>query len=348
MNTQINSLLNINAIMMKLALLSLLILSMQTAFAQKEGPWLHFSPPAGQSNGKYIVLIGGDEAYRSEESLPMLAKILAERHGFRTTVLFAINPETGFIDPNYHQNIPGLQFLAKADLMIIATRFRELPDVQMQHIHNYFVAGKPVIGLRTATHAFHYSRNPNNKYAKYGFKSNQKGWEGGFGKRILGENWVNHHGASGKEGTRGLINGLEAANGNPILKGINDIWTTTEVYGIKSLPSNSRVLLWGQGTDGVFPAASGIWTRSIMPLAWTRTYLSESGKNGRVFTTTMGAAIDFVNEDLRRLVVNAAYWTVGLEKNIPAKSNVDFVGKYEPTMFGMDGYQKGKKPEDYR
>jgi hypothetical protein len=150
----------------------------------------------------------------------MLAKILAERHGFRTTVLFAINPETGFIDPNYHQNIPGLQFLAKADLMIIATRFRELPDDQMQHIHNYFVAGKPVIGLRTATHAFHYSRNPNNKYAKYGFKSTQKGWEGGFGKRILGENWVNHHGASGKEGTRGLINGLEAAADNPILKGI--------------------------------------------------------------------------------------------------------------------------------
>lgn len=344
MDTQINR----NSILMKYVLTGVFIFCVHIAFAQKDGLWLQFSPPTGQSNGKHIVLVGGDEAYRSEESLPMLAKILAERHGFRTTVLFSINPESGFIDPNYHQNIPGLQFLDKADLMIIATRFRELPDDQMQYIHNYFVAGKPVIGLRTATHAFHYSRNPNNKYAKYGFKSSQKGWEGGFGKRILGENWVNHHGASGKEGTRGLINGLEVANANPILKGISDIWTTTEVYGIKSLPSDAKILLWGQGTEGVSPTGVGIWKRSIMPVAWTRTYLSESGKKGRVFTTTMGAAIDFTNEDLRRLVVNAAYWTVGLEKSIPAKSNVDFVGKYEPTMFGMDGFKKGKTPIDYK
>lgn len=348
MNKIINSAFYRNATLIKYVIIGILILSMNEVFGQNESQWLQYSPPAGKSNGKHIVLVGGDEAYRSEESLPMLAKILAERHGFHTTVLFAINPETGFIDPNYHQNIPGLQSLIKADLMIIATRFRELPDEQMQYIHNYFVAGKPVIGLRTATHAFYYSRNPNNKYAKYGFKSNQKGWEGGFGKRILGENWVNHHGASGKEGTRALINGLEQAGANPILNGINDIWTTTEVYGIKSLPANSRVLLWGQGTDGVTPAGAGIWKRSIMPIAWTRAYLSESGKSGRVFTTTMGAAIDFINEDLRRLVVNAAYWAVGLEKNIPARSDVDFVGKYEPTMFGMDGFKKGKKPEDYK
>lgn len=348
MNTPMNTILNSNSILTKYTLIGILILTIQTAFAQKEDPWIHFSPPAGQSNGKYIVLVGGDEAYRSEESLPMLAKILAERHGFHTTVLFAINPETQFIDPDYHQNIPGLEFLAKADLMIIATRFRELPDDQMQHIHKYFVAGKPVIGLRTATHAFYYSRNPNNQYAKYGFKSKEIGWEGGFGKHILGENWVNHHGASGKEGTRGLINGLEVADANPILNGISDIWTTTEVYGIKSLPSNSKVLIWGQGTEGVSPTGAGVWKRSIMPVAWTREYLSESGKSGRVFTTTMGAAIDFVNEDLRRLVVNAAYWTVGLEKNIPAKSNVDFVGRYEPTMFGLGGYKKGKKPVDYK
>jgi type 1 glutamine amidotransferase len=348
MNTRKNLFLNRNSNLMNCLLTGLLILCMDVTFAQKAGPWLHYSPPSGQSNGKHIVLIGGDEAYRSEESLPMLAKILSERHGFRTTVLFSINPETQMVDPNYHQNIPGLEFLANADLMIIATRFRELPDEQMEHIDKYFVSGKPVIGLRTATHAFYYSRNPNNKYAKYGFRSATAGWEGGFGKRILGENWVNHHGANGKEGTRGLISGLEVAEANPILKGVNDIWTTTEVYGIKALPSNSKILLWGQGTEGLTAASPAIWNKSIMPVAWTRTYTSESGKEGRVFTTTMGAAIDFKSEDLRRLVVNAAYWAVGLEKNIPAKSNVDFVGTYEPTMFGMDGFKKGKKPADFQ
>lgn len=278
----------------------------------------------------------------------MLAKILTEHHGFSTTVLFSINPETGFVDPNFQQNIPGLAFLKTADLMIIATRFRELPDDQMQYIDQYIMAGKPLIGLRTATHAFHYNRNPDSKYSKYGYKSHQKDWEGGFGKRILGENWVNHHGVHGKEGTRGLINGLEGAGADPILKGINDIWTVSDLYGIKSLDANSKVLLWGQVTESLDPSSRLVWAKSVMPVAWTRTYLSESGKQGRVFTTTMGAAIDFISEDLRRLVVNAAYWAVGLEKNIPAKSNVDFVGKYEPFMFGMNGFQKNKKPEDYK
>jgi hypothetical protein len=257
---------------------------MHTAFAQKEGPWIHFSPPAGQSNGKYIVLVGGDEAYRSEESLPMLAKILAERHGFRAIVLFAINPETGFIDPNYHQNIPGLQFLAKADMVIIATRFRELPDDQMQYIHNYFVAGKPVIGLRTATHAFHYSRNPNNKYAKYGFKSNQKGWEGGFGKRILGENWVNHHGAGWYTFVKGKGTGIDPKQiftvGDGLIKISGEEYgciTTNDEYSDYKLivefkwgprtftprvdrARDNGILLHSTGVDGGY---SGTWMYSI-------------------------------------------------------------------------------------
>jgi len=348
MNKQVISLLNINSTLIGYAFIAVFLSCGQIGLAQQPDLWLQFSPSAGQANGKHIVLIGGDEEYRSEEALPMLAKILTERHGFRTTVLFAINPETQFIDPNYNQNIPGLELLSAADLLIIASRFRELPDNQMVHIHKYLLAGKPVIGLRTATHAFLYSRNPDNKYAKYGYKSMQNGWEGGFGKSILGENWVNHHGAHAKEGTRALINGLELADANPILKGINDIWVNSDVYGIKSLPANSKVLLWGQVTEGMNPASAGIWSKSIMPVAWTRNYLSESGKGGRVFTTTMGAATDFISEDLRRLVVNASYWAVGLEKNIPAKSNVDFVGNYQPSMFGMDGFKKGKKPADYR
>ncbi|MES3018417.1 MAG: ThuA domain-containing protein [Bacteroidota bacterium] len=322
------------------------ILSIQAVIAQPTRQWLQFMPPTELANGKHIVLISGDEEYRSEESLPMLAKILTERHGFRTSVLFAINPETHLIDPNYSQNIPGLESLESADLMIISTRFRELPDVQMEYIHNYLFAGKPVIGLRTATHAFHYSRNPGNKYAKYGYKSVVKGWEGGFGKRILGENWVNHHGSHGREGTRVLVNGLEIAGGNKILGGINDIWVASDVYGITSLPSNSKILLWGQVTASMNSASQGLWTKSLMPVAWTRTYESESGKTGRVFTTTMGAAIDFISEDMRRLVVNASYWAVGLEKNMPEKTNVDFVGTYEPSMFGMDKFKKGKKPLD--
>src|SRR4029077_19657060 len=103
--------------------------------------------------GKHIVLVSGDEEYRSEEGLPQLGKILAKRHGFTCTVLFAIDPKDGTINPNV-SNIPGLEALTTADLMIILTRFRDLPDEQMKHIIDYVESGRPIIGLRTATHAF--------------------------------------------------------------------------------------------------------------------------------------------------------------------------------------------------
>src|SRR5690606_13697923 len=181
-------------------------------------------------------------------------------------------------------------------------------DDQMKHIDEFIDAGKPVLGLRTATHAFHYTRNPENQYAKYGFISKEKGWEGGFGKRVLGETWVSHHGANGKEGSRGLLDGIALGNDHPILRGVKDIWVITDVYGIKSLPSDAQVLVWGQPTAGLTEDSPGLWEKSIMPVAWTQTYTTESGKKGKSFTTTMGASKDFISEDLRRLVVNAAYW----------------------------------------
>src|SRR5213592_1358542 len=108
----------------------------------------------GPGKGKHIVMISGDEEYRSEEALPQLAKILAKHHGFKCTVLFAIDSQTGVINPNQNNNIPGLENLQSADLLIIATRFRDLPDEQMKHLADYIESGKPIIGMRTATHAF--------------------------------------------------------------------------------------------------------------------------------------------------------------------------------------------------
>src|SRR4029078_5034226 len=78
----------------------------------------------GPGKGKHIVLVSGDEEYRSEEALPQLAKILAKHHGFKCTVLFAINPDDNSIDPNKNNNIAGLEALKTADLMILFTRFR--------------------------------------------------------------------------------------------------------------------------------------------------------------------------------------------------------------------------------
>src|SRR6266516_5036727 len=82
--------------------------------------WVVYEGKAGPGRGKHIVFISGDEEYRSEEALPMLAKILAVRHGFKCTVLFPINPRDGTIDPVIQTNIPGMQALDSADLCVMA------------------------------------------------------------------------------------------------------------------------------------------------------------------------------------------------------------------------------------
>src|SRR5579872_4475079 len=65
----------------------------------------------GPGRGKRVVLISGDEEYRSEQALPQLARILAEHHGFDCTVLFAVDPADGAINPDRTDNIPGLETL---------------------------------------------------------------------------------------------------------------------------------------------------------------------------------------------------------------------------------------------
>src|SRR5262249_24836390 len=120
--------------------------------------WVMYEGGDGPGKGKKVVLVSGDEEYRSEEALPQLAKILAKRHGFTCIVLFAIGKD-GAIDPKTNDNIPGLEALDTADLMIIATRFRHLPDDQMKHLVDYVESGRPIIGLRTATHAFELKKN---------------------------------------------------------------------------------------------------------------------------------------------------------------------------------------------
>lgn len=332
------------------ALSAFLLISISCAEAQDgEGEqWISYESGEGAGNGKNIVLVSGDEEYRSEEALPVLAEILAKHHGFETTVLFAINPETGNVDPEYQTNIPGLQQLQSADLMVLFTRFRELPDEQMKYIHEYIQSGKPIVAMRTATHAFDYKENSESPYAKYDYDGEQEGWEGGFGRQILGETWIDHHGSHGEEGTRGLIDGIEKRKGHPILRGVSDIWGPTDVYGVRELEGDPNVLVWGQPTRGMEESSALNWEKSVMPVAWTKEYTSETGNTGRVFTTTMGSSVDLKSEDLRRLLVNACYWALQLEEDIPEESNVSISDDYAPTMFGFGDHQKGMVPSDFK
>jgi type 1 glutamine amidotransferase len=331
-----------------LRILFALCLSLVARSATGADPWVEYQGSEGIGKGKHIVLISGDQEYRSEEALPQLGKILAKHQGFKCTVLFAIDPKTGTINPNVDDNIPGLEHLKTADLMVIFTRFRKLPDDQMKYIADYIAAGKPVVGLRTATHAF--DNGGSKSYAKYAWGSKTE-WQGGFGRHVLGETWVDHHGQHGKQATRGIV--APGAKDHPILKGIHDgdVFGPTDVYAVRlPLPGDSNPLILGQVVAGMRPddkPLAGPKNDPMMPVAWVKTYEAD-GKHGRVFTTTMGASQDLIHEGTRRLIVNACLWAVGLEDKIPEKTIVDLVGSYNPTAFRFVKDWKGTtKPADF-
>ncbi len=309
---------------------------------------MNFPGNDGPGKGKHVVLLAADDEYRSEESMPMMAKILSERYGFETTVLFAIEPETGNVVPDYQNNIPNLQALEEADLMIMLIRFRELPDEQTKFIEDYVKSGKPIIALRTSTHPFAYQKNLESQYAKWDWKSKTPGWERGFGQKVFGETWVAHHGIHAKEGTRALISGRAQNEDNPIIRGVNDIWGPSDVYTIKNLPETADVLIYGQSTSGMTSDSPVNLEKSIMPIAWTIPYQIEGGKEGQAFVTTMGASLDFESEDLRRLILNASMTMLGMGDQVKADSNVDYVGDYSPTMFGFGTFREGMKVSDFK
>lgn len=325
--------------------------------------WLTYEGKADMPN---IVLVSGDEEYRSEEALPQLAKILSSAHGFNCTVLFAQDPKKpGIINPNYVQNIPGLENLKTADLMVIFTRFRALPSEQMQYIDDYLKSGKPLIGMRTATHAFNFSEiDTTSQWKHYGnFYEGEDEWKDGFGRLVLGEKWISHHGDHRHQSTRGVA--APGAEKHPILSGIakGDIWGPTDVYGVRlPLPRDAQPIVLGQvinrageyleddplyGMRFTDNEVAGVEKKEgengkeieinlndpMMPVAWTKTYQIPGGQKGKVFTTTMGASTDLLTEGTRRMIVNGVFWCLDL--TVPEKVNVDIVGDYRPSPFAF-------------
>ncbi len=313
---------------------------------------LTFEGYGAEGYGRHVVFVSGDEEYRSEEALPMLAKIMAVHHGFKCTVLFAQDPEQpGIINPQVLDNIPGLEALRTADLMVIATRFRALPDEQMQEIDDYLRSGRPVVGLRTANHGFNFAKESKWHHYSWRYNGEKKAWAEGFGGLVLGSWFFSHHGWHKYESTRGIVE--KGAEKHEILRGIEakGVWGPTDVYGVKEpIPgADVQVLLRGQVLAGMKPddeslgegpyenapdyvkSGSNDKNDPMQALAWTKSYQLPGGRKGRAFCTTMGASKDLVAEGSRRLVVNAMFWCLGMD--IPTKSEVGFVDPYQPTEF---------------
>lgn len=305
--------------------------------------WLEFAGGQGTGKGKHIVLLAGDEEYRSEEAMPMLAGILSKHHGFRCTVLFSVSGD-GVIDPNRGESLGRPETLDSADLIVMSLRFRKWPDEAMKHFDAAIQRGVPIIGLRTSTHAFQFPKG--STYERY----NQ------FGKEVLGEEWVSHWGHHKHEATQGVLEAARAAD--PLLRGVSDVFGDSDVYEAYP-PKDAVILMRGRVLKGMNPndePAVKEKTRAtdkgvqdvnepMMPVAWYREVKNPAGTSNRVLCTTMGAATDLANEGLRRLVVNGVFWGLGME--VPEKAEVTPDGPYVPSAYKFNGARGGMKAEDF-
>lgn len=317
-------------------------LSLLISGAMRAEDYVVYEGGDGPGAGKHVVLLTGDEEYRSEEALVQLGRILAFHHGFRATVLFAVDPKDGTINPDVNDSLPGAEHLDSADAIVMGLRFRRYPDDIMKHFEGAYLAGKPIVGIRTSTHAFRYPKKSKSKYVHYSDRS--KEWPGGFGRQVLGETWVSHLGTNHKEATLSIVE--PTAKDHPVVNGVDSIFAPSGAY-VADPMEPSTILMRGQVLDGMTPDApleSGGKNDPLQPVAWVREHENKAGTTNRVLCTTMGAATDLLDENMRRLLVNGVYW--GLSMEVPDKADVELVGEYNPSDYSFKGYRKGVKPAD--
>ena len=256
-----------------------------------------FSQSKVKSNAKkpLVVFVTGDHEYSSETTMPLLAAELEKNYGMRTVVL------KSFPDHNSEENIPGLEALKEADLAVFFLRWRRLPADQVKFIDDYLKSGKPVMGLRTSTHAFNYPKGHAlekwNAFGEMAFGS-PPGWGGAA-----------NHTHYGHESSTDVSIIPEAAR-HHILKGVDkNFHVKSWLY--KVLPDypakGATPLLMGKSVNPNTPEAFD------NPVAWTW----QTASGGKTFMTTMGHPEDFQQEALQRLAINAVHWTLG--KPVPKK-----------------------------
>lgn len=291
----------------------------------------------------HVVFVTGDEEYRSEESMPMLAAILKRDYGYKVTVCYSL-AEDGTIDPNNVSSVSGLAALDDADLLVLFTRFRDLPDEQFQYFLKYVKSGRPVVGFRTATHAFQF-RDP---------QSPHRDWNDTKIRELVGQKWITHHGHHG-DGHQLLtdVTLVDNAKEHPILRGVEPFQAYSWLYHVQgggdTLAGDSRPLLTGRSLISSH-AMKGETDRYPLtnPVAWTKSYAGDNGKIGRVFFTTLGHPYDFKNPTMRTLALNGILWALHKESAIPpGGANPETVGDYDPNNSGFgQKFKPGRVPPE--
>lgn len=291
-----------------------------------------------------IVFVTGDEEYRSEESMPMLAKMVARDLDAEVIVGYSLD-STGVIDPNNLHNISKLDELEDADLMVVFARYRQLPAEMAEKITAYAESGRPMVGFRTATHAFKYLEEKDSALMKLNDE-----WP----TKVFGQQWIVHHGHfEDGHGTLTDVTLKEGKTDSPILRGVRPFEAYSWLYHVDGgdwkLSGDSDPLLMGHSLRSKQEEAGRLDEFPLdQPVAWTKTYTGSSGKPARVFFTTLGHPYDFKEQSMRKLALNGIYWALGREADIPRNgADAMLVSPYEPSNSGFgEGYQKGVRPEE--
>lgn len=282
-----------------------------------------------EGSAPHVVFVTGDDEYRSEITMPMIAKILVERHGLKATILYAQDFD-GNRRPQFSRNLPGLEALAEADLAIIFLRFRVWPDEQTEMLLEYVNSGRPIVGLRTSTHAFDYP------------EGHEYYWlNDGFGVNLFGQKWIDH--------AEGSTRAMRTVRDHPITNGVEDeFWGRSWLYVSAPIHGDAHTLMHAYAVDArtEFDEDGEPHLTPISrpePVAWTRTFRGSAGKDARVFYTSLGHPQDFEKMSMRRLLINGIFWALGMEDRIPDEGlNADVVGEYEaPPITGGSESPRG-------
>ncbi|MFS4415775.1 ThuA domain-containing protein [Maribacter sp. 2307ULW6-5] len=296
-------------------------------------------PKAVNKTPPHIVFVTGDEEYRSEESMPMLARLAQRELQAKVTVCYALD-STGIIDPNRSDHIEGLEALKTADLMVMFTRFRNLPETQRNLISDYVESGRPIMGFRTATHAFLYEDDADLQY-----------WNNEWPTKVFGQQWITHHGHF-DDGDAPLTKVSPLEEPHPVLNGVAPFEAYSWLYHVDGgdweLYGDAKPLMEGRSLRSKHQMNNKLDKFPLTnPVTWTKSYTGAKGKKSRVFFTTLGHPFDFKLEPMRKLSLNGIYWALGLEDAIPeAGTNVALDRPYEPNNsgFGMK-YKPNQRPK---
>lgn len=326
----------------RLALLVLALFSLM--FTQPQAAdHVVYEGESGPGKGKHILFIASDHEYRGEETCPAIARILAKRYGFKCTVLFGQNEE-GIITPG-SSHIPGIDAIDDADMLFLFLRFVHPEDAWMKKFEAYLKRGGPVLGLRTTTHGFNGLKG---KYAYHNYNYGGADFVGGFGRQILGETWnpklgAGHYGRNHQFAT--AMNVVPEQKEHPIMRGVKEMHAMAGAYSAVPMP-DSTILAMNQVLQSMEVGAEPQADKEPQPAAWVRTYQFKGGKEGRAFCSTQGASEDILSEGVRRMIINATLWCMGMEDQIKADADVSFVGPYNPSTFSFKPSITDAKPSD--